>query len=117
MSNIKTIAIERITRQLDTLGCRYKVITEDGVEFGTLPVTDPSNGRTREHNRYVRETNYQEWLKKIKPGESVFIPAATAPIGGLQSACAAYMVTHYGKGTFMTVRHNERNGVEVLRLE
>lgn len=116
MSNIKTIAIERITRQLENLGCQFKVITEDGVEFGTLQVLDKPKA-TRVHNRYVKETNYIELLKDIKVGESVFVPAGTALLDGVQSVCASYMIKNYGKGTYMTVQHADRNGVEVLRLE
>lgn len=114
--SIKTIAIERITRQLENLGCQFKVITEDGVEFGTLQVADKPK-QTRVFNRYIKETNYKDLLKDIKVGESVFVPAGTAPLDGVQSVCASFMVQTFGKGTYMTVQHHERNGVEVLRLE
>lgn len=117
MSDIKTLAIERITKQLENLGCQFKVITEDGVEFGGLEVSLPKPKVTRVYNRYVKETNYIELLKDIKAGQSVFVPAGTAPLDGVQSVCASYMVMNFGKGTYMTVQHHERNGVEVLRLE
>lgn len=117
MSTIKNLAIERITRQLENLGCQFKVITEDGAEFGTLEVVSGKPKITRIHKRYVHETNYIELLKDLKAGDSAFIPAGTAPLEGLQSTCAAYMLKNYGKGTYMTVQHAERNGVEVLRLE
>ena len=117
MSNIKTLAIERITRQLENLGCKFKVITEDGVEFGTLLVASDKPKSTRVHNRYVNETNYIELLKNIKAGESVFVAAGTAPLDGVQSVCSSFMVMTFGKGTYMTVQHPDRNGVEVLRLE
>ena len=116
MSNIKALAIERITRQLENLGCQFKVITEDGVEFGALEVVSESK-ITRIHKRYVHETNYIELLKDLKAGDSAFIPAGTAPLEGLQATCAAYMLKNYGKGSYMTVQHADRNGVEVLRLE
>lgn len=116
MSNIKTLAIERIVKQLENLGCQFKVITEDGDEFGALQVADKPKS-TRIFNRYVNETNYQELLKNIGVGEAVFVPAGTAPLSGVQSVCASFMVQQFGKGTYMTVQHAERNGVEVLRLE
>jgi hypothetical protein len=116
MSNIKTIAIERIAKQLENLGCQFKVITEDGAEFGALHVMDKPKS-TRVHNRYVKETNYIELLKNIGVGEAVFVPAGTAPLDGVQSVCSSYMVLNFGKGTYMTVQHPDRNGVEVLRLE
>lgn len=116
MSNIKTVAIERIAKQLENLGCQYKIITEDGDEFGALHVMDKPK-QTRIHNRYVTETRYKELLMNIGAGEAVFVPAGTAPLDGVQSVCASFMVQHFGKGTYMTVQHAARNGVEVLRLE
>lgn len=116
MSTIKNLAIERITRQLENLGCQFKVITEDGAEFGTLQVLDKPKS-TRVYMRFAKETNYIELLKDIKAGESVFVPAGTAPLDGLQSVCSSFMITNFGKGTYMTVQHADRNGVEVLRLE
>jgi hypothetical protein len=114
--SIKNLAIERITKQLENLGCQFKIITEDGAEFGTLEVA-PEPKQTREHNRYVNATNYKELLKDIKPGESVFVPAGTAPIDGVQSVCSSFMIQQFGKGTYMTAQNADRNGVEVLRLE
>lgn len=113
--SIKNIAIERISRQLETLGCEFKIITEDGTEFGDLEVM-PKKAK-REFNRYVSETNYRELCKNLRAGESVFIPAGTTPLVGLQSLCATYMGQMFGKGTYMTAQQPERNGVEVLRLE
>lgn len=116
MSNIKTLAVERIVRQLETLGCQFKIITADGDEFGALQVVDKAK-TTRVYNRYVNETNYKELLSTLAAGDSVFVPANTAPLDGVQSVCASFMVQTYGKGTYMTVQHADRNGVEVLRLE
>jgi hypothetical protein len=113
--SIKNIAIERLSRQLETLGCHFKIITEDGTEFGDLEVVREKS--KREANRFVNETNYRELCKNLRPGESVFIPAGTAPLDGLQALCATYMGQTFGKGTYMTARQSERNGVEVLRLE
>lgn len=114
--SLKNLAIERIARQLENLGCEYKIITSDGTEFGTLEVMTTKASK-REHNRYVNATNYKELLKDIKPGESVFVPAGTAPLEGVQSVCSSYMVMTYGKGAYMTAQVADRNGVEVLRLE
>ena len=114
--SIKNLAIDRIARQLENLGCEFKIITEDGTEFGTLEVVT-EKAATREYNRYVTATNYIELLKNLKAGESVFISAGTAPLDGLQSVCATFMVKNFGKGTYMTAQQAERNGVEVLRLE
>lgn len=117
MSNIKTLAVERLVKQLENMGCQFKIITEDGDEFGTLVVASDKPKTTRVYNRYVKETNYIELLKDIKVGESVFVAAGTAPLDGVQSVCSSYMVMNFGKGTYMTVQHADRNGVEVLRLE
>lgn len=113
--SIKRLAIERMARQLETLGCQFKIVMDDGTEFGTLEVSAPK--QTREYNRYVNATNYKELLKDIKPGESVFVPAGTAPIDGVQSVCSSFMIQQFGKGTYMTAQNADRNGVEVLRLE
>lgn len=114
--SMKNLAIERMSRQLATLGCRFKIITEDGAEFGDLEVM-PEPKQKREYNRYVTATNYVELLKDIKPGESVFIPAGTAPLNGVQSTLCAYMTSRFGKGAYMSARQPDRNGVEILRLE
>lgn len=113
--SIKTDAAERLARQLETLGCQFKIITEDGTEFGELEVVREKI--KREANRYVNETNYRELCKNLKPGESVLINAGTVPLVGLQSLCATYMCHIFGKGTYMTAQQPDRNGVEVLRLE
>lgn len=115
MSNIKALAIERLIKQLENMGCQFKVITEDGSEFGTLEVQPPKRSSPRLDLR--GSTNYPELLGDIKAGDSVFVPAGTAPLNRVQSVCCGFMSATFGSGSYMTVQHPDRNGVEVLRLE
>ncbi len=114
--SIKNLAISRMAKQLENLGCEFKIITDDGTEFGTLEIAEHKPAK-REYRKYVNATNYKELLSNLKPGESVFVPAGTAPLDGVQSVCSSRMIQLYGKGSCMTAQDTTRNGIECLRLE
>lgn len=115
MSNIKALALDRLVKQLENLGCQFKIIAEDGTEFGTLEVQPPKRSSPRLDIR--GETNYPDLLKDLAVGDAAFVPAGTAPLNKVQSVCCGFMSATYGNGSYMTVQHPDRNGVEVLRLE
>jgi hypothetical protein len=112
MSYLKTIAAERIARQLENLGCSFKIITADGEEFGDLTVV------TKSKRVPINATvNYVDQLKNIAIGESRVISYGELDAIKVQAAMCSFMHKTFGSGTYMTGLDRNAGTVEILRLE
>lgn len=117
--DIKKIAIERAVRQLANMGCKFKVIEDDGTEHGTLQVVvEPVRKKKNYvHRSVLNIVDYKSIINDMQPGDVRSVPCGSLSPERIRGPIAAYCTTHFGKGTVMTSIDAARNTVEVLRME
>jgi hypothetical protein len=116
MSDLKLTATTRIANQLRALNCKFKIITEDGHEFGELEVA-PARAKSDRVN-VLAHIDYKTPIAAMQPGDAIELLCPTnLPIESLQCSVSGYSHKLYGAGAVMTSLNREKNALEVLRLE
>lgn len=111
---IKVKAIEAAVRTLTNLGCKIKVITPDGVEFGDLVVA-PVKAKTVV-NSFI-QTGYREQVSALQIGDIATIPwADSGSIDNLRSAMISRGISAFGKGSMTSDIDRLAGSVTVLRV-
>lgn len=111
--SIKEKTIERLVNQLANLGCEFKIITEDGTEYGELTAT------SKKHKTAVlKHVDYKTVLANMDVGSvEVLVCPVDVPLESLRSSISGHAAAQYGAGTFATMCNKDNNTVEVLRME
>lgn len=111
--SIKEKTIERLVNQLANLGCEFKIITEDGTEYGELTAV------SKKHKTDVlKHVDYKTVLANMTVGSvEVLVCPDNVPLESLRSSISGHAAAQYGAGTFATMCNKESNSVEVLRME
>ena len=124
LSPTQQAALSKALALLRASGCKYKVLTPDGAEFGELklappePPVAPRKRRPSTHPHGALKNYYWPMVKHMKPGEVVCIPPADFDPVRLRSAITADLSAEWGKGTFITtVTKGDNANVEILRVE
>lgn len=113
--DIKTEAINKAIRLLDAAKAQYKIITEDGQEFGELEVMVRVKHSAR--HRVFAETGYIEKIKPMVIGDVVVLsPPEGSTCEQMRSAVCGTLNRMYGAGACMTTINKVTNQVEILRI-
>lgn len=113
--NIKTEAINKAIRMLDAAKAQYKIITEDGQEFGELNVAKKAKHSLR--HRFYANTGYLEKIKPMVVGDVVLLsPPEGSTCEQMRSAVCGTLNRMHGAGACMTTINKVTNQIEVLRL-
>ena len=113
--DIKKDAINKAIRLLDAVKAKYKIITEDGEEFGELEVMVKPKYSLR--RRVFAETGYIEKIKPMAVGDVVTLsPPDGSTCEQMRSAVCGTLNRMYGAGACMTTINKVTNQVEVLRV-
>lgn len=113
---IKVKAIEAAVRTLTNLGCKLKVITPDGVEFGELVVA-PVKTKTKTIVNHFVQTGYREAVGGLKIGDiATILWDDFCSIESLRSAMNSYGIRAFGKGSCTTDIDRVNGSVTILRV-
>ncbi len=120
MSEVKSVAIKRALALLNAAGAKYKVIAEDGAEYGELVVAPPKScSRKPRDSRYAsgeRTAYIRALVADMKPGDEIMIPFTDAyPADAIGHMVAPTCFDLWGSGGYIT--ENTEAGVSVLRVE
>jgi len=114
--SIKEKTIERFVTQLANLGCKFKVITSEGTEYGDLVVEQPKHSRP--HNKVLPHVDYKTIINNLKTGDVVEIDCPEEiTINSVQSSISGYSNKVYGIGAIVTARRKGTRVLEILRVE
>lgn len=122
MTEIQQTTLDRAIKLLNALPLKYAIRTDDGREFGALPIANPEPERAT-HKRCVSypygalTKGIKHYVESMAVGDVVQIPLAEfdrATPAQLQSVAAAVCGTLWGKGSYITGRTSLH--IEVLRL-
>lgn len=106
--------ISQAIKLLDASGCKYKVIDQDGNEYGVLTVSEPKkSSRTFKHKPGTMHKFYYPLIKDMKIGDVVVLKNFDYEARDLQGAVTAWATEHWGKGSYKTCVNGQ--DVEILR--
>lgn len=114
MSQIHEIALKKALHILDAINCDYHIAFE-GKEFGKPVGQKPKKGSKY---GYGNITFYiKPFIDPLKKGETVSIPFGDFDKNSIQSCVSSMVCRVFGKGSCITTRNNERQTIEVLRVQ
>lgn len=117
MSDFKKETIAKHIRILGNLGCKFKVIEEDGTEHGELVAVVPTKPK-KPRNPVLKRVDYKAMMADMKPGDVININApADLPLDSLRSSISGHGCELYGAGAFTTTLDRATHAVLVLRVE
>lgn len=95
--------VGKVEKALAALGLAYAVQLPNGVILGTLEVKKPKR-KAYVFPRGELHDYVGTFLKDLKLGESMFVPADKYGIPRIQSACCRWMSLAHGKSLYVTER-------------
>lgn len=122
MTEIQQTTLDRAIKLLNALPLQYAIRTEDGREFGALPIAAPQDERAsikrcRSYPYGMLTKGIKHYVETMAVGDVVQIPLAEfdkAAPKHVQSVVAAVCGTLWGNGSYATGKTDTH--VEVLRL-
>jgi hypothetical protein len=106
--------IAQAIKLLDASGCKYKIIDQDGNEYGVLAVSEPKKAsKSYKHPPGTMHRFYYPLIKDMKVGDVVVIKNFDFEPRALQGAVTAWASEHWGKGSYKTCMVGP--DVEILR--
>jgi len=119
MLDIQKKAIEQFQEVLIKAGAKYKIILEDGTQYGDLEVVEKKVIKRRSSLLpFGTISNYfKPYVEELTVGDVVSIPFDKFDPETLRGSVASWAVYKWGKGATTTMLNHESNQVEVLRLK
>lgn len=109
-------AVNKAIAMLTGVGAKYKIILEDGTEFGELEaVVKAEKKRTFGRPWGTYSTYFKPFLEDVKVGQKVEIPCGEFGDEELRGPISSYCGKMWGVDTYLTSIDKERKVVEVLR--
>ncbi len=117
MIELQKRELAKAVKLIEMLGCKYKVITPDGEEFGGLTVVQPKPPRTKRNFSFPYGT-VAEYFKpfidiNLKVGEVIEIPKGNFKVEVLRSGVCSYLTRVWGRKTYVTMM--TKDTVQVMR--
>lgn len=118
MREIQVKTLHNAIRLLSVLPVKYKVVTENGEEFGELEVVKQAKRVPRNpHKKWGDIADYaKSFIGSMEVGEVVFLPCADFDPESLRSSASSWMSKTWGNGSYTTLLSKDHSTVEVLRL-
>lgn len=103
---------------LTAAGAQYKIIAEDGTEYGELQVVPP-----KAHRTWTRQQPYGEMtayflptVENMQPGDVVIVEPGKYEPARLRGAVGAWAAKKWGAGNSITSVNKQKGVVEVMRV-
>ena len=114
MPEVVRRTIAQAIKLLDASGAKYKIIDQDGNQYGSLIVTEPKKAsKSYKHPPGTMHRFYYPLIKDMQPGDVVAIKNFDFEPRALQGAVTAWASEHWGKGSYKTCLVGP--DVEILR--
>lgn len=109
--DLKARELTRAINFIAAVGCKYKIITPDGQEFGELQIAK----RCRTYDYGVLRQHYKPQLNMDAViGEIQFVDCGELAPESVRSGVCAYLTDHWGPSTYVTTIKDSI--VEILRI-
>lgn len=119
MLDIQKKAIEQFEQVLIKAGAKYKIILEDGTQYGELDVVEKKVIKRRSNllPHGTLSNYFKPFVEQIEVGDVVSIPFNSFDPETLRGSVASWAVINLGKGSVTTMLNHKLNQVDVLRLK
>lgn len=112
MKEIQMKELQRIIKFLDGAGCQYKIVTDDGQEFGDLQAAKQKTQRQFPYGAFRSYIDARIDLS-AEVGSVHVVDCGEYPPDRIQSAICSRLSEKWGSGNYTTYRNG--NTVEILR--
>jgi hypothetical protein len=114
MPEIVKRTIQQAIKLLDASGAKYKIIDQDGNEFGTLTASIPKKtNKNYAHPPGTMFRYYHPLVKNMQVGDVVVIDSGEFTPKSLQGALTGWATAQWGKGSYKTCIIE--SNIEILR--
>jgi hypothetical protein len=115
--DVRTVALSRAIQLLDSIGCRYKVITADGAEYGVLEAVEPKNRKAPSRYPHGAVRDYiRTIVGSMNVGDVAHIPVAEFDLETLQNGACSFAAQQWGAGSAITRLDRAAARIEILRV-
>lgn len=117
MLDIQKKQVEKWATMLDAWGVKFKIILDDGAEFGGLEVI-----KEKSHKRHLKypwglmAAYVKPFVENMAVGDVVAIPFGDYDRKSVQGAASAACHAMWGKGAHNVMTNNKTNCVELMRI-
>lgn len=116
--SVENIAVSRAVALLNAAKVQYKIITDDGAEYGSLKVVIPKMGkRVYTRPRGEMRDYYLPHVQHLQSGGSAKIPFGQYEPEDIRGPLTAWCTAHWGNGSYITSVNRAEQCVEILRVE
>lgn len=119
MKEIQLKELTRSIRFIEGVGCKYKIITPDGTEYGDLEVK-PTRGGKRASHKHPRGEVRGFYAPQIdlsaKVGTVQIVKIGDYEAEDIRSGVCSYLSTTWGKKTYTTCHGKDGKTIEILRI-
>ena len=103
MKDLQRKELTRVLMFIDSIGCKYKIITDEGKEFGTLELAPIKKRKT---SMYVHG-EISRWYRPhvdldVGVGVVQEIPLGKYPAETIRGGMCAWLTKEWGKDTYVT---------------
>jgi hypothetical protein len=115
--DIRMVALQRALQLLNSCNAKYKVIAEDGSEYGTLNVVKHQPlKRQLAYPVGMLRNYYGPFIQNMNVGDVVLVPLGQFDFDRLQGGIGSLSNKLWGNRSVITRRDPVRNAIEVLRV-
>lgn len=119
MLDIQKKQLDILLNMLDKAGAQYKIILDDGTEYGALEVQTKKEMKRRSPllPRGTLSNHYVPYVENLQAGEVVSIPLTGFDPEAIRSSLASWAHAHWGSKGATSMVNKQTNHLEVLRLK
>lgn len=113
---VQKITLERAILMLNAIKAKYKIIAEDGTEYGDLELAPKKGKRTLRYALGEMSEYYRPMVEDMKPGDVRVVPAGKFAVEALRGTMTGWIAYKWGAGAAVTSVNRKDNTIEVLRV-
>lgn len=119
MLDIQKVAIQNLIVMLNKAGAQYKIILDDGTEYGELQVQAKKEMKRRSSllPRGALKNHYTPYVCDMQVGEVTEIPTAGFDAESIRSSLSSWIHGNWGASAGSTMVNKSTGNIEVLRLK
>ncbi len=120
MLDIQKIAFDKALKLINSLPVQYKIIDDDGNEYGELEVKIIKRTKKPRSERQFKfgeqKAYYLPYIKDMQVGDIAIIPFDKYVGEHLRGGVAAWACKYWGTGSHVSTCNQEKQIIEVLRI-
>lgn len=115
MNPLQTKVFNEALRNLNALKAKYKIVLEDGSEYGDLVLAPPERPKVKRSTPGTFSVFYRPYVEHLEVGDTVEVPGRGDP-EAMRSAMSGWLTAHYGQGNVKTKVEAGVDVVYVMRV-